>query len=74
MSDFELEPCPFCGSGAAIAYGGFGESYPSCTNDQCGCRFQGGIWVTEKDLHKIVEKWNTRVTKIRYERKEAGDE
>lgn len=57
-----LKPCPICGSPAKIFIGGFGELAPSCTDPQCGCGFDPGIWATKDSINSLVEKWNRRAS------------
>lgn len=51
----ELADCPFCGSPAEFAKGGFGEIFAACT--KCWCHM-GGAWATDQET--AAKGWNTR--------------
>ena len=54
----ELLNCPFCGSGAEIERGGFGEIFAACT--KCWCHM-GAAWsTTEADA---IAAWNRRTNR-----------
>ena len=55
-----LLPCPFCGKEAKWNIGGFGELFPSCSDDNCLAFFGSGIWTTKEHTKPLALKWNTR--------------
>jgi len=57
-ADVGLLPCPFCGGRAEMNYGGFGECFVTCADDNCGGRLGTGIWFTA--AAQAMDVWNRR--------------
>lgn len=58
MTDYELQPCPFCGSSASIWGMPDEDAYCiECDNDYCGCEYGHNMNLT---MEEVVKFWNHR--------------
>ena len=78
-SEKELQPCPFCGNGAAISGGERDGFYVTCLGPDCFCVLGEAYDSQCMPDHSFpteeaaVKAWNKRVT-ISYEKPQVSDE